>query len=209
MPFDGIDYQGASQISPYSYHPETPATARVLFHSLRGAYFFSRMHARNIGQQTYRIWLADAHVYNSTTSSISSLTAIDIARFRRRLPAHATHVGASIWFRVFGADAVLATHRVVVTDGTDTDTGLNAVSEVSMEPIVEAGSFGFDATQSPFDPGIIGVGHAACEVALSSVTLPARCTVTVEAYAADTGDTPSVAMRYQPFFVSAWMWSEG
>lgn len=207
MPFDGIDYQGASLIPPYNYHPHAPMTGRVLFHSLRGAYFFARNHSRLVGCQTYRLWNADAHVYDNVTSRIESTSMVDIARFRRRIPAHMTHVGASIWFKVFGADTSLARHQIIVTDGSGTDSGAAVEQEIGLEPLPEVTSGLFDATQVPFEAGAIGVGHATCLVDLANVTLPATCTITVEGHAIDTQGTP-VAMAYRPYFISCWMWSQ-
>lgn len=206
MPFDQIEYQGAGLIAPYSYHPEAPMTGRVLFNALRGAYFFSRMHARNVGQQTYRLWNADAQVYDAIDSIISSGSVIQIARFRRRIPAHITHVGAAIWFKVFGSEVAFGRHNIAVNDGTNTDTGVSVDTEIGLEPTPGAGSAEFDASAVFFDPGAVGVAQAFCFVELASVTQPSGCTITVSGCAID--DTPA-ALEYQPLFISAWMWSEG
>lgn len=220
MSFDGRVYPGASMIYPIAYHPNSPAIALVPSQALLISYLFSRTHARKIGDQTYRHYMQDLASYGVNGVSgnenpihyVYSSGYMDVARFKARIPAHATHIEAECSFRVLALEAGTVRHRIVVTDGTNTDTGNDQDQEfeapgTATAPAEHLGgtpTFEPQTFESFFDPGYTGRMTESLQVQLSNVrgSLPGELTITIQAYAfgESTGDTGYSA----DFYTAAW-----
>lgn len=129
MAFDGRDHVAAELVLPYHGHPHAPATGRALSLSLELAYLAARHNARCMGSVTYAADLRDRTRWRNLGTSFASTSYVRVAEARRgRLALEATHLIASAQWSVTGTGPVDATHRLVVTDGTNTDTGTAVVT---------------------------------------------------------------------------------
>lgn len=195
MPFDGIAYR-PQLVYPIHGYPTAPATARALATSLANAYAYARSANRLIGVQTSNIIGSVVPFLdrNGANNAVDNTGFVPVARFRRRLDAHANHVLAQGVGRfVRGEGGAEIRMRVVVTDGTNTDTGGSIVS----------------AAPESNDGAADELFEAAALVELRNVVLPAVCTVTVEAYAVDPEDTGESGGLLYFETVSCWYESVG
>lgn len=192
MPFDGINYGRVGLIPPYYYHPHAPNMGDCLAISLAGAFLYSRKASNLIGYQTYRIFESIPSFWNNVPlAGGTSLTTV--GQFRRRLPAHATHVRARIIADVRNSREANFGVQVSVTDSAtptpNTDTGTEQTQTVDQQ------DEGFSPSNADF------IFDA--EVELSTVSLPDVCTIAVDARC--THANGGGAVNYRPFFAVAWM----
>ena len=188
--FDGRAYLGAEFIGAQSYHAGAPAVAEACFQSMIAGYFASRYRGQLIGHQTY----PHRQRYAANRSNFRSGTNVDLAEFiEAYLPEHATHVGAEIYFGHTPGDEIASgIHSVIVTDGTNTDTGDD--STIALDP---DNAFGFQ--------GLV-VFRAVAEVALSAVTQPGAVKIKVRGYSKEA--VSSTARDYTPLSVAVWRWTQ-
>lgn len=199
MPFDGQDHGASPLLPPHAHHPDSPSTGVALANALRASYMFSRTNSRMIGCQTYQ---SQRFASGYTAHSIYDTSFNGIGEFRCRVPSHATHVECVAYFYTIGFDgSYIVNHRVVVTDGTNTDTGTTyqqPTTPVSGLQDFTPGSF-FSVYDLPLE-------SAAFSAALSTVTQDAVVTVTPQAYAVDDEGT---ALSYRPLSCTAFWSSYG
>ncbi len=190
MTFDGRAYTGASFIPPTAYHPNAPAVGHAAFSAMVSAYVASRYRGQLLGQQTY----AQRWRYQAVAPSFSQTSYVDFAEFLNvHLPAHASHVGADVWFaHALGEETARATMRAVVTEGSNTDTGSATTFELDKERVHSEWE-GFS------------LFRAQVEVALSSVVRPNPVRVQVQGYAQEP--IAGTAREILPIMVTAWRFS--
>ena len=191
MTFDGRAYTGAAFIPPTAYHPNAPAVGHAAFSAMVSAYVASRYRGQLLGQQTY----AQRWRYQAVAPSFSQTSYVDLAEFLNvHLPAHATHVGADVWFaHALGEETARATVRVVVTEGGNTDTGNPTTLELEGER-VHAVWEGFS------------IFRAQVEVTLANVARPNPVRVQVQGYAQEP--VALTAREILPIMATAWRWSK-
>lgn len=203
MPLDGNNNSNEwlPLLTPYHYHPNSPATARSLSYSLKQSYLYSRSQARFIGTQTYR-------QYNFTsianTRTISGTTWIGIAEFRADLPPHANVISFRASFNVLGAEGQRARvrHRLIITDevGPNTDTGSEVLTDYDVVP--PSSNFVLGNGQNVpiwtgYDQGALIESWYTTRVNTLDASALRTCIATVQAYAVDAADS-SVAINYKP-----------
>jgi hypothetical protein len=192
MTFDGRRYLGASLVQPITAHSEAPAIGDALLQSQIAGFFASQHRSKMIGNQTY----AWRRVYRSPEATIVQPSGVDVAEWPDvHMPTHATHVGVQVYFEhPEGAGEALAYHRVIVSDGTNTDTGdeLSISLEGTAEPL-------------EFTAGGIAMFSAYAFVELANVTQPGSVSVRLTGYAQDLNGTHDWA--YTPRAVTAWRWT--
>lgn len=129
MAFDGRDHTAAELVLPYHVHPDAPATGRALALSLQLAYLAGRHNARCMGSTTYASDQRNRVRWRNNGTSFASTSYVRVAEGRRGvLPLLATHLIASAQWSTTATGAIDATHRLVVTDGSGTDTGTAVVT---------------------------------------------------------------------------------
>lgn len=190
MTFDGRVYTGAAFIPPAAYHPNAPAVGHAGFSSMVSAYVASRFRGQLLGQQTY----AQRWRYQAVAPSFSQTSYVDVAEFLNvHLPAHATHVGADVWFaHALGEETARAYVRAVVTQGANSDSGSGLTFEL-------------DAGRVHSEWEGFSIFRAQVEVALSNVVRPNAVRVQVQAYAEEP--VALTAREILPVMVTAWRWS--
>lgn len=128
MNFDGVTYPRATLISPACYAPGNGSIPDALAGALTAAYFYERRANRLIGQQTYSQFLGDASAINLQTYFFAEPSFVDIARFTRYIPLHATHIACEVHFKSWAIRPTVALHRILV-DATTT----GEVSQVEVD----------------------------------------------------------------------------
>lgn len=186
MAFDGRLYSGAAFVAPIAHLPEAPATGDALSGALIAGYFYSRHHAKLIGTQTYPLWRR----VRSIQPSFSAASWVDVAEFLNvPIPAHVDRLGAEVWCGLANSiQGVIVHHRILVDDGTTTNTG----DDFSFE-LREDNSF--------YVPRGGGQFYSAYPEVAVTLTRPATCRVRVQAYAIGGGDV------YAPILVTGYRWS--
>lgn len=190
-------------IAPFHAHPGTPATGKALAGALRAARLFQRTNARRIGNQQYPLFVRRPLLQLQTTWAIFDGDWVDVARFDDvRLPEIALYVTAHLSWRLANVNPARVHLRVIVTDGTNTDTGADGAPSDPIEPSADA-----DVTRQPFtlwSPGDPAIGETVAQVLVSAARVLSggvgSRTVRVQAFA----DGAGVAERLQPGLVTAW-----
>lgn len=117
-------FGGAPLLLPRYGSPEAPATGTAFADAMRSAYRYAQTQGRVLGAQVHRE-LGTGE--DQQTRAIYSETFAPIGRFRRRLPAHARTVFASVSYQVFQNFAEQADctvyHRLSISDGSSSDVG--------------------------------------------------------------------------------------
>lgn len=194
--FDGIDYGGVQLVPKYYYHPSAPSAGDVASLGLAGAYMYSRLAGRLIGYQTYRHYLAAPNLYaNVALGTGTSLS--DIASFRRRLPEIAGVIRARAWVAPRSQSSGNFGIRIVATDGTNTDTGTEYSYSVGG---AADGNYHVPGQQHPSALTRSQIHTVEAYVELANVSLPATCTVDLEARCTQSGS----ARQYRVIFAVCW-----
>ena len=230
MPFDGVTYDAVPLVRPRSYHPGVGATGTALAGALSGAYLFARGHGQIIGVQSMPHFLGSGYAYTSASGAVRpaiiSTTAVNVARFTRWIPSHATHILAEIRFKSFAEVEPIVNHKIEITAGGVTVTGDTVTEAAAVGGLGRRNvdRHGLSARHSEimegFNEGDPGVGVARCFVEVSpalAAVLPGsgavtnRSTVTVSGHATTDGDaTYSLAgVVYRVDLVTAWWISVG
>ncbi len=208
MPFDGNAYKPLL-VLPYSTHAKAPATSRALAGSLANSYAFARTNSRLIGQQTSLIFNGDPYVRSRGAGAglfngINSTDFVSIAQFRRRLQAHTTVVVAHISGRGTPYRAATIRARIIITDGTDTDTGS------AIETPFEAATPEEEQRTGNLDRLAHGDAFTATAYTeIRDVSLPNLCTITVQAHCVDSEDSGVIGGSLFPQVTSCWWESLG
>ncbi len=200
MPFDGVDYGGSSMIFPRAHHSGAIAVPDVAYDGLKGAYFFSKTHARHIGHQTYKSPMDLPSNINATDRSFLRLTFVELTVMRRFIPVHCTHIDAYIFFQF--ARTGQASHRIRVDDGSTFLTGATVVTQSAGlgNPVFR--NPGVYPVFSPYDELNISNAQAVVTVAVTSAVTPKTVNIAVEGFAEDPDNT---AAPYIPQLISvAW-----
>jgi hypothetical protein len=205
MAFDGRHYNSCATVGPIYAHPDAPATGMALSLSLQAAYCYARNAGALIGVQTHVWSLRRSSVYESIgIHSFSETDYVDLARFRRRKPAFATHACFETWYRLFPIEATMAFHRVKVTDADPTTVTGDEI-ETPYEP--PAYSPTRRSRMHLWDPDHHVFGVTRGYVAVSTINDDEVVEVLVQGYA--KGDS-AVACAYRPeVTVAWWMTREG
>lgn len=202
MAFDGVGYLDAPPIYPAAYHPGSPLTGPALGRALRIAYLYAHHHGRMIIDQPYPLAMREASTYQARTR-FAETSYVRIAEGYRTIPAEVTHLVAEALFAADDAYQLVVYHRIVVTDGSNTDTGSAVETQVPIQARERAQAG--DPWYGPYGPRYRH--RARCEVELDTVTTGAVRQVYVEAYGVRVyGTTPTVlgAAPYQPQHVGVW-----
>lgn len=180
-------------LTPYSHHPGAPSTGRSLSYSLKQAYLYTRTQTRLIGIQTYKQW-PHGTITSSSARTINATTWVGTGEWRVEMPPHATHIVCLPWYRLYGGEGQLSQvhHRVVITDGTNTDTGNDFSEERDVTPpVVGFDNIRWNENDAEWFPAECNVFRVDTRSS-SFIT----CTVTCQAYAIETDGGASI--RYRP-----------
>ncbi len=209
MPFDGVDHTGLSLIERRAYHPKAPAVARVLATSLRTAYAFSRTSSNLIGYQTGLFFglqrgstyaqrtngtsLSDGVIW-PTESTAGSPDYGEIAKFSKNIPAHATHVGATVSVTPNSNQPLNIYIRVIC--GTETGTAENIMTSPA--------TFGTSYLTPAVAELIAGTNEYDCHVDIAALSGQQDVTVEMAAVVVDIDATTPIAGRVRVPIVTAW-----
>jgi len=199
MPFDGRHYNSASLVGPIHAHSDAPASGQALAMSLQAAYCYARTTGALIGVQTH-VWSMrrDSLYASAGVHSFAETSHVDVARFRRRRPAHATHACYETWYRLFPAEATLAFHRIKVTDEDPTSVTSDDV-ETPHEPVAYAPTRRSRLHVWDQDHHVFGVARGS--VAVATINEDEVVEVLVQGYAKHDSGT---ACPYRPEVTIAW-----
>jgi len=132
MAFDGKLYHHADLIYPAAYHPKSPLTGPALGEALRAAYLAAHRRGRRMIDQNYPVTWRSAATQRERFA-FAETTWARIAEGYRRIPAEVTHLAGEAVFSCLDADnESTAYHRVVVYDGSNTDTGSTTETELAL-----------------------------------------------------------------------------
>lgn len=188
--FDGRAYTGAEFIPPALYHPAAPAVGDVGLQAMAAAYMASRYRGQLVGVQTYPMRFRFA----AHRGTVSSTSAVDIAEWGDvHLPAHATHVGAELWFaHAPGEEPAEVNASLEVYDGSNTDTGSTST---------------FTLTEDTAEGAFAGLYtyRVLVEVALANVTAPDEVRVRLKAFVDEP--TGGAARDLTPLSATCWRWT--
>jgi hypothetical protein len=194
---------GAALISPYHGHSNAGATAEALRKVLSKMREHARTHARYLGTQTYALFLRNQKALLDASWGLLASDWVDIASYEDVvIPAACRRILVHFPWHLALTDVTTVHLRILVTDGTNTDTGTDSpvVREVPAEPGVKRNGYAI------WNPGEPTNGDSYAEVVVSAarvVGTPAARTITIQAFADGAGR----AQRIQPGPVSAW-WTE-
>lgn len=148
MAFDGVEYGGSDFIPPFASHPNAPLAGVVGQEALQGAYYIARHGAKMMVCQSYGWNGVDANRTGVVNHIKTQSVWVRVLESYMDIPALATHLVAACVFAFAGSDEHSIDHRIVITDGTDTDTGetVTIQADASEMSIIDSGlNFG----QSP------------------------------------------------------------
>lgn len=222
MPFDGQErISPPTLIMPIHAHPWADASHVVPSRTLEGSYFQSANHARFLGSMLFPANGRDPTQLQGS-QWLESSTLERIASFRYdQLPDRITHLVAIVHFRLSvstsGGQAPnpISSHRIRLTNGTQTDTGQTVlathpgmyyqVSPLNTNPGQWYRMIPFAGSIDPVNP-YSNTYQIGCVVALSNMLdgealRAGPYTIAVDAFAAnDTG----TAVTYSPVMVTLW-----
>lgn len=219
-------YGAPPLLLPYAHHPEAPASATFLQHSLQASYLAAQTQGRMISVVTWpdRHWIEETTDATPTPRTISSNTWDDVFTVKAHLPPYASAIGCTLGYTVYGGSGIpgLVFHRLVVVDqAATTVTGPIRFDEIDTAelgfvPDFTGGIFSF------YDQGISTGGCFADVDGLSkatnslyTITLQAFCVdgrgLAVEASASSrtTNQVTAVVPSGHLFTVGVSMWTEG
>ncbi|MBK6684007.1 MAG: hypothetical protein IPG45_05995 [Deltaproteobacteria bacterium] len=185
MVLDGRAYNSRLPlVSPIAAHPNYDSTGAVLGGSVAASYQHLRHSARLIGHTTYPQYLRQPRAYNDQSWSFASTTYVQVAEHAGvLLPSVMTHVWARVAVRMASSDPATLTARVVLTDGTNTDTGdayVVVVGNTSQVGFVPTEAFTLSA---PGDPSLVICSmRVTCATARVTDPTPQARTVRVECH---------------------------
>lgn len=137
----GEGYTLAGAVAPSLYHPAAPLAAEAAAGVLRGAYVVGHQHGRCLARSV--LGIPQQASLASVPTAPTTWTEITGARWRVYVPAEvSTLTLVADVVLVPNSQAVLE-HRLVVTDGTNTDTGetveLRVTNAAVTTPVAQPG----------------------------------------------------------------------
>lgn len=192
-------------LTPYAYHPYAPATGRAPAYALKQAYLYARTNSRSIGVQTYKTFNRDDITTGSVSKTIEANAYVGVGEWRVDLPPHATHIVCRASFKLYGIVGQLARvrHRLVVNDGTDTDTGADFTLDLeAQQPNDDENPSHLPHWTEHDGPPFVDEFFVQ-RVDTYDASNMLTCTVTAQAYAEDINT--GAAIRYRPqLYVAAY-----
>lgn len=173
----GEDYRSAGAAPPSALHPNAPVTPATIGAALQAAYSIAHFHGRCLGRSCVGRVIGTAL---PAPVAYSSYTTIPIARWWPRVPDEVRSILAVVDFDyTFASPGTAINHRVVVTDGSATDTGTARQIQPSQATtqIIDPGQ-SFLAISEP-----VRRTRVLCSVDLANVTDNQRLSVQVQAEA--------------------------
>ena len=210
MPFDGVTYNGAQPLPPSAYHPDN-GPSDVIAGALAGAYYASRKGPRLIGQQTYQVFFGQADDFDIATWQSTESVFVDVGRFKRYIPAHATRLYAEAQWLNVSFRPIIGHHRINVS-GVKTGPTFSEEVDPAFEGFQDFLSAFSHTTNAWTNRRAQFMERASrtvstCELDITSgVTLGQELTITVQGYSEDPGFAGG---SYAPLYVTAWWGSDG
>lgn len=205
MTFDGRYHRSWVLCPPYPGHPHAPSIGDGLSICLEQGYAYGLSAGRICGTQTYRFHEQRRAFYDSSYY-FGRTTWVDVARFVKYIPAHATHILFEAIGRIYPVATTTAHQRVVVTDGVDTETGDDFTVEWGARGTQVMGSYDTEDDIDPFGFSTV-LARTLGFVDVTGLSLGAELVITVQAYAVESGNASNAA-TYHPEMYTAWWIAE-
>lgn len=198
MTFDGINWSEPALISAYAYAPLSPFGPDVIARSMLTSYFEGRKGGRRLLQQSYGF---NGAVHNGGGTNVLSTGLVAVADSYATIETEWTHVRAAILYSAYAFVVTEAHHRVLVNDGTTTNTGTTITREVP------AGVYQDSGVEGAFLPSEFASAHQQLfieevSVSLSGLTLPCEAHVIIEGNV--DGSLAGLAASYRVYYAVAW-----